>query len=290
MARLANPAMLISRNSTPPNLRRLLPPTLAKLTSVSMFPENLIWGAIPEGFQKLTDPRGNRLAVRADRQREILFSTCLDIERQGDAASVYGRGDMRSLTLADGTTVLFRRYHHGGLLRSLTGKWFFSWPPRPFRELSITEELRRRGFPTVEVYAACVERVGGPLYRGWLVTRQLEGAQDLWAGLQNGLAERVGVEAVLKAVAASIRHMHREGIFHRDLNLKNILVRSTAAGVESHVIDFDKAILVLGQLPEPLARKNLARLLRSIHKLDPQRQYWPPASWDGFLDYYHAAA
>lgn len=255
-----------------------------------MFSENLIWGAIPEGFQKLTDPRGNRLAVRADRQREILFSTCLDIERRGDAANVYGRGDMRSLTLADGTIALFRRYHHGGLLRSLTGKWFFSWPPRPFRELCITEELRRRGFPTVEVYAAFVERVGGPLYRGWLVTRQLEGAQDLWAGLQSGMAERVGVEAILKAVAASIRRMHREGIFHRDLNLKNILVRSTAAGVESHVIDFDKAILVLGQLPAPLVKNNLDRLLRSIHKLDPHRRYFSPAAWNGFLEYYNVAA
>jgi len=259
-------------------------------SSRGMFSEKMIWGAIPEGFQKLTDPRGNRLAVRADRQREILFSTCLEIESRGDAASVFGRGDMRSVQLADGTTALFRSYHHGGFFRSLTGKWFFSWPPRPFRELIITEELRRRGFPTVEVLAACVEKIRGPFYRGWLVTRQLEGAQDLWAGLQNGYSESVGIETILKAVAASIRRMHREGIYHRDLNLKNILVRSSAVGVESHVIDFDKAILVLGQLPVPLAQKNLDRLLRSIRKLDPQRQYFSAARWDGFLEYYNAAA
>jgi len=255
-----------------------------------MFPESMIWGAIPEGFHKLTDAKGNRLAVRGDRQRDILFSTCLEIETRGDSASVYGRGDMRSVNLTDGTTALFRRYHHGGLLRSLTGKWFCSWPPRPFLELSITEELRRRGFPTVEVYAACVEKVGGPLYRGWLVTRQLEGAHDLWAGLQNGFAESVGIENILKAVAATVRRMHREGIFHRDLNLKNILVRSTATGVESHIIDFDKAILVLGQLPAPLVQKNLDRMLRSIRKLDPQRRYFPPAAWEGLLQYYHGSA
>ena len=255
-----------------------------------MFSENMIWGAIPEGFQKLTDPQGNRLAVRADRQREILFATCLDIESHGAAASFYGRGDMRSVQLADGTTALFRRYHHGGLFRSITGKCFFSWPPRPFRELSITEELRRRGVPTVEVYAACVGKIAGPFYRGWLVTRQLEGARDLWAGLQGDFSQGVGIEAILKAVAVAIRRMHREGVYHRDLNLKNILVRSAAAGVESHVIDFDKAILVLGQLPLPLAEKNLARLLRSIGKLDPQRQYFSPAAWDGFLEYYHASA
>jgi len=255
-----------------------------------MFPETMIWGAMPEGFQKLIDLQGNRLVVRSDRQREILLSTCLEIDHRGDTASVFGRGDMRSVKLADGATALFRRYHHGGLFRSLTGKWFFSWPPRPFRELSITEELRRRGVPTVEVFAACVEKIRGPFYRGWLVTRQLEEAKDLWEGLQSGLCQRVGIDATLKAVAASIRLMHREGVYHKDLNLKNILIRSTAAGVESYVIDFDKSILLLGQLPESLAQKNLERLLRSIRKLDPQRQYISAASWEGFLKYYSASA
>jgi hypothetical protein len=255
-----------------------------------MFSEIMIWGAIPEGFQKLTDPQGNRLAVRTDRQREIMFSTCLDIESYGAPAGLHGRGDLRSLQLADGTTALFRRYRHGGILRTITGMWFFSWPPRPFRELIITEELRRRGVPTVEVYAACVGKIAGPFYRGWLVTRQLEGAHDLWAALHSGFCQSVGIEAVLKAVAAAIRRMHREGVYHRDLNLKNILVRSTAAGVESHIIDFDKAILVVGQLPLPLVQNNLNRLLRSIGKLDPQRRYFSPAAWDGFLEYYRDTA
>jgi len=254
-----------------------------------MFSENMIWGAIPEGFQKLTDLHGNRLAVRADRQREILFSTCLEIENRGDAVAMFGRGDMRSVKLSDGATALFRRYRHGGLFGALTGKWFFSWPPRPFRELSITEELRRRGFPTVEVFAACVERTRGPFYRGWLVTRQLEEAKDLWDGLQSGLCQGVGMETTLKAVATAVRRMHREGVYHRDLNLKNILIRPTATGVESHVIDFDKAVLVLGQLPAPLAQKNLDRLLRSIRKLDPQRQYFSSVSWDGFLEFYNGS-
>jgi tRNA A-37 threonylcarbamoyl transferase component Bud32 len=258
--------------------------------SQGMFSDSIVWGAIPEGFQKLTDLQGNRLVVRADRQREILVSTCLEIERRGYSTGVFGRGDMRSMKLADGTTALFRCYRHGGAFRSLTGKWFISWPPRPFRELSITEELRRRGFPTVEVLAACVEKIRGPIYRGWLVTRQVEGARDLWHGLQSGFCQSAGIEATLKAVAAAIYRMHREGVYHRDLNLKNILVRSTAAGVESHVIDFDRAVLVLGQLPAPLARKNLDRLLRSIRKLDPQRQYFSAAAWDGFLEYYNAAA
>lgn len=258
--------------------------------SHGMFSESTIWGAIPDGFEKLSDSRGNRLVVRSDRRGEIQLSTCKNIERQGEPARLQGRGDMRSMKLSDGTTALFRRYHHGGLLRSLTGKWFFSWPPRPFRELTVTEELRRRGFPTVEVYAACVEKIAGPFYRGWLVTRQLEEARDFWDGLHSGFCQSVGLDPILKSVATSIRRMHVEGVYHRDLNLKNILLRSTPSGVESYVIDFDKAILVLGQLPAPLVQNNLDRLLRSIGKLDPRRQYFSAASWQGFLEYYRAAA
>ena len=257
--------------------------------SRQMFSEGMIWGAIPNGFQKLTDLRGNRLVVRADRQNDLNFSTCSEIEKRGDVAGVFGRGDMRSVKLNDGATALFRCYHHGGFFRSLTGKWFFSWPPRPFRELCVTEELRRRGFPTVEVFAAYVENIRGPFYRGWLVTRQLEHARDLWSALQSGFAQSDGIDVTLTAVAASIRRMHREGVYHRDLNLKNILVRSASAGVESYIIDFDKSILVLGQLPAPLAKKNLRRLFKSIRKLDPQRRYFSAASWEKFLAYYNAA-
>jgi tRNA A-37 threonylcarbamoyl transferase component Bud32 len=156
--------------------------------------------------------------------------------------------------------------------------------------LCITEELRRRGLPTVEVLAAYVEKICGPFYRGWLVTKQLEPAKDLWNALQSGFGHRVGIDAILQAVAVSIRRMHREGVYHRDLNLKNILVDSSPAGAESYIIDFDNSILVLGQLPAPLAKKNLDRLLRSIRKLDPQRQYFSPAYWDKFLTYYNAAS
>ena len=83
--------------------------------------------------------------------------------------------------------------------------------------------------------------------------------------------------------------MHREGVYHNDLNLKNILVKAEPAGVKGYIIDFDKAVLFVGGLPEPLAEKNLWRLLRSVSKLDPQRQYSTPAEWDKLVTWYHEA-
>lgn len=250
-----------------------------------MLTENLTWGALPEGFTKITDGRGHRLIVRQDRMADIDCSICRD-DPLADCG-YRGRSALRALTLSDGETALIRRYQHGGFFRALTGAWFFSWPPRPFRELAITEELRRRGLRTVEVYAACVGPTKGPFYRGWLVTRQLSHAEDLWSALTSGLVERVGRRVALQAVADSVRAMHREGVYHGDLNLKNILLRLENGAVAGYIIDFDKAKLFLGQLPPGLAKKNLARLLRSARKLDPEQRYLPVAAWNEFVDLYH---
>jgi Lipopolysaccharide kinase (Kdo/WaaP) family len=67
------------------------------------------------------------------------------------------------------------------------------------------------------------------------------------------------------------------------------LVRAEPAGVKGYIIDFDKAVLFSGGLPRRLAEKNLRRLLRSVWKLDPQRQYLTPADWDDLVSWYHQA-
>jgi Lipopolysaccharide kinase (Kdo/WaaP) family len=251
-----------------------------------MLTENLTWGVLPEGFTKITDGRGHRLIVRQDRMADIDCSVCSDDDPPADCG-YRGRSALRALTLSDGETALIRRYQHGGFFRALTGAWFFSWPPRPFRELAITEELRRRGLRTVEVYAACVGPTKGPFYRGWLVTRQLSHAEDLWSALQSGLVERIGLRVALQAVAESVRAMHREGVYHGDLNLKNILLRLENGAVAGYIIDFDKAKLFLGQLRPELAKRNLTRFLRSARKLDPEQKYLPAAAWKEFVDLYH---
>jgi hypothetical protein len=64
---------------------------------------------------------------------------------------------------------------------------------------------------------------------------------------------------------------------------------SAGGGVRAYVIDFDKAKLLLGGLPEWLVRRNLDRLLRSARKLDPQRRYFSPRHWDQFIRFYYAS-
>jgi hypothetical protein len=247
------------------------------------------WGVIPPGFKKVVDGSGGLMVVRED------VAGCLNLEEctrpndkhASEGLVFHGRGGLRGLALANGETALIRPYRHGGLLRQLTGEIFVTWPPRPFRELVVTEEVRRRGIPTVEVYGACVKRSWGPFYRGWLVSRLLQGGQDLWTAVQDGGLHKLGASRVLKAVATSLRSLHREGVYHRDLNLKNILVRCEPEGVRGYIIDFDRAVLFFGDVPMPLARRNLSRLLRSVNKLDPTREYLSAGDWKRFVTSYY---
>lgn len=201
-------------------------------------------------------------------------------------SGLYGREKLARVVLDHGQTALVRVYCHGGIARRLTGYYFFSWPPRPFKELSVTEEARQRGIATLEVLGARVERIWGPFYRGWLMTRELEESDHFWAALQDsryGKEERPGL---LRSVAECVREMHRLGLFHADLNLKNILIRREFGAVKSTVIDLDKAKLFPCAVPGRGAQKNLRRLLRSVRKLDPSRRYFSVADWELFVRYY----
>jgi 3-deoxy-D-manno-octulosonic acid kinase len=255
-----------------------------------MLNRDWIWGEIPSGFTRVTDECRRRLVVREDLKKRLPIAAFLDEGGNGTSSPFQGRQPLRAVTFETGETALIRTYHHGGIFRLFTRRTFFSWPPRPFRELAITEELRRRGISTVVVCGACVEPVWGPFYRGWLATRRLDGAHDLWTALSGNLLGEVGMKNIWRAVADSLTQLHRQGVCHTDLNLKNILVRRENDGVKAYIIDFDKAVLFLGQVPERVARKTLARLFRSVCKLDPTRKYVPETDWDGFVNWYHGTA
>jgi tRNA A-37 threonylcarbamoyl transferase component Bud32 len=247
-----------------------------------------IWGIVPPGFKRVVDGRGGLMVVREDMEPYLTIEHCTARDSPATQSLVLqGRGPLRAVELPAGDTALIRPYWHGGVFRYLTGDIFATWPPRPFRELAVAEEISRRGIPTVEVYGACVKRVGGPFYRGWLVTRQLKKGQDLWTAMRNDFIRDAGVGKLLEAVATSLRGLHQEGVYHRDLNLKNILVRREPAGVRGYIIDFDKARLFLGEVPTTLVRRNLDRLLRSARKLDPKREHFSDEHWKMFVKFYH---
>lgn len=249
-----------------------------------------IWGETPAGFTRLSYERGRVMMVRDGLEQEINPEEFPARRGSVEKASPFqGRGTLYFLRLRNGENALVRSYRHGGLLRRLTGDIFVTWPPRPFKELGVIEQAGHRGVPSPEVIGAVVERVWGPFYRGWLVTRELSGARDLWAALRDDSYGRNSMDSVLRAVAQSVRRMHRRGIYHGDLNLKNILVRLEENGIRSYLIDFDKAKLFSSAIPPRKVRNNLNRLHRSARKLDPARRFLSPEDWNRFLRLYREA-
>src|SRR5207249_9241821 len=86
--------------------------------------------------------------------------------------------------------------------------------------------------------------------------------------------DRARDPAVRRGLAAAagraIAGLHAAGVFHADLNLRNILVHAGAEGVRVALLDFDRAWLGAAPLRAGARRRNLRRLARSLAKLDPE--------------------
>ena len=193
----------------------------------------------------------------------------------GSAESQHGgRGTIQRVPLGDKGNAIIRPYKRGGFVRHLVHDLYWDHPPRPFAELIRTETARERGVPTVEVLGAGVERIAFGLYRGTLITHEAEGFLNWWAWLQTHppTEER---QLVTQKVVQAITHMHDAGIHHSDLNLTNLLVGPESGQPETRIIDFDRARIFTTSLPFSRRKRTLARLFRSMNKLDPDGQFLP---------------
>lgn len=190
-----------------------------------------------------------------------------------EASGLSGRTRMDEILLFDGSRAVVRRFTHGGLVRVVTGERYAN-PERPFQELVLSERLRSEGIETPEVLAARATRLK-PF--GWhlaLVTRRVEGVEDLGVVLERrraGEGRLDGWRATLLAVGDCIGRLHAIGFLHADLHPRNLLLPRTALSEPSagaplvRVIDLDRS-----RFSSPLAdrarRRNLSRLARAVSK------------------------
>jgi 3-deoxy-D-manno-octulosonic acid kinase len=184
------------------------------------------------------------------------------------ANAIRGRDTLYIVPGPDDVPWVVRRLTHGGLLAPLTGRRFLRVGlPRPFNELRVAERLRELGVPTPAVLAAVIYR-SGPFYRGEVARRALENATDL-AGCLFG--EGLDVARRLEAMEAAgglVGRMHRVGLVHPDLNLRNILIEWTVTKPTAHILDLEKCRFArLGPLRR---RRMLARLQRSARRFEEE--------------------
>jgi 3-deoxy-D-manno-octulosonic acid kinase len=157
---------------------------------------------------------------------------------------------------------------------------------RPFRELAVTVEARRRGVPVPEVLAARTE--GRLAYRGAILTAEVPGVVPLLDALR-AAADDARRRALAAGAGRVVAAMHHAGVFHADLNMTNLLAPLSGA-VEVTVLDFDRARLASGPLGPRARRSNLERLARSLRKLDPAGRVAAPEDIAAFHAAYAGAA
>lgn len=167
-----------------------------------------------------------------------------------DAAA--GRGQVSRFPLGSGEGVL-RHYRRGGLVAHLSKDRFLG--NRMLAEFRVHVALHQQGFPVPEPLGVVWER-RGLSFQGAIATRRLEAATllDYW---KKPDAKR----AILPLCGLRIRELHDLGVWHADLQVKNIMTD----GEQIWLLDFDNARM--GTALSNWARsRNLLRLRRSLEK------------------------
>lgn len=230
-------------------------------------------GDPPAGFVRVTAGRcvAVTLAAHAEDARAMLAEGSLYEAAARDLAArpLHGRGVAYAIALpVTGTRAVVRHNRHGGLLAPLTRDLFLP-PTRAPRELAIALRLRELGVPTPEVLLYGTSPAPFPFRRADVVTRQIEPSQDLSAFMlpETASDERAAAWAATRAL---VRTMNDVGVRHHDLNVKNVLLARTAAGLVAHLLDVDRVTFGVPRSAE-VARANVARLLRSARKWRDER-------------------
>ncbi len=167
-----------------------------------------------------------------------------------------GRGHLLQFEYGDGAG-LIRPYLRGGVVRYFSKDRYYG-ENRPLAELEVHCRAQAMGL-AVPLVLGVVWRRTGAWYSGSIATEDLA-CPNLHQWLP-GKSEADEV-AMMKACGALIRAMHDGGIWHADLQIKNVLVHE---GVPK-LIDFDGAQWQEVPWSKGQCMRNLLRFRRSLEK------------------------
>jgi len=182
--------------------------------------------------------QGNHFILSSALLREPLTVDDFDYEALARAGRVdsqaEGRGSAWFIRVEEEHAVL-RHYFRGGLMAKLSRDRFL-WQgverSRVFAEYRLLEWMTEQGLPVPMPLGARLQRLGLH-YRCDLITRALPNTRTL----ADRLAEQPLDSATWMEVGRVVRQMHSLGVWHSDLNAKNILLDNTDA---VSLIDFDR--------------------------------------------------
>ena len=135
--------------------------------------------------------------------------------------------------------------------------------PRPFRELEASCLARGRGIRTPAVVAGATY-LDGPYYRCDLVTEVVPGVRTLADLLHQHDGTR-GWFVTMARAGTLLRALAEAGVFHIDLNARNILMADDPTD-DAWVVDLDRA-RILPRASSSASERMQIRLTRSIVKI-----------------------
>lgn len=219
---------------------------------------------VPEGYVRLRRGIANAI-VRADAllevDRALASGTLHDFARVMADRELRGRAPAYVCRLRNDLRVVVRHNTHGGAFARLTGDRFLA-PTRAPLELAASLRLIAAGVPTPPIVAIVRYAAGGPLERSDVATEEIGDATDLAHVMTQEPARH---EDAARATAELLRALAQAGARHADLNIKNVLLQRTAAGLRAFVLDVDRVTFHERDRAE-VHDRNWARLLRSARK------------------------
>ncbi|MBQ4813532.1 3-deoxy-D-manno-octulosonic acid kinase [Pseudoalteromonas luteoviolacea] len=195
--------------------------------------------------------------------------------------SKQGRAAAWFIKLKEDKVAVLKHYWRGGLIgKLLSDQYLYTGleKTRVYQEFKLLSQLHALNLPVPTPIAAYVEVKLG-IYRADIITEAVRGAQSLCEILQQQTAS----EHALTSVGRTIAQFHREGVYHDDLNINNILFDQTG---QVYLIDFDKGA-IRAQNTE-WQKANIDRLHRSFKK---EAGKWPTffftdANWQTLIKAY----
>ena len=165
-----------------------------------------------------------------------------------------GRGTVQRFPCGERWGIV-RKCLRGGMMRHFIRESYLLHN-RPLSELRLHDHVWRLGLPVPEPLGACWQW-RGPFVRGAFATVEIP-APNLLDYVQTQPEQ--GIEVMLRC-GELFRRMHDLGVWHADLQVRNVLVGELSL----YLIDLDNARLIPGMSRVQRAR-NLFRFRRSLEK------------------------
>jgi 3-deoxy-D-manno-octulosonic acid kinase len=207
--------------------------------------------AAPPDFELLQEE--GRVAIVSEKAPHEIGRALLKGEGCEPLGAV-GRGGVWTFSYPGGTGVV-RKYRRGGALGDLGVHVYLG--NRPLQEFNVHREAESRGVAVPPLLGVMWEQQG-VAFRGALATERLMG-EDLLSYLR--YRDSKDASQVLRRCGGVIRQMHETGLWHADLQVKNLFV----SGDMVYVLDLDKAAFRV-TLRKRDRMRNLLRLRRSFEK------------------------